>query len=69
MLRRPVRFDANVNPASDAERAVNKDQERRLDDENMLWFEERVAVRDEDEQVLERVGGGGGTLRLESNLA
>ena len=61
-------FNAYVNLASNVVRAVNKDKERRLDNENKLWFEERVARRDEDEQIIERVGGGGGsddgTLRL-----
>ena len=44
----------------DAARAVDKDEERPLDDNNKLRFEERVAGRDEDDQIIERVGSGGG---------
>ena len=37
-----------------------------MDVKNKLWFEERVAGREKDEQTLEWVGGGGidSTLRL-----
>ena len=66
-LRRPVTFDADVDPTFNAARAVDEDKERRLDNENKIWFEERVVGLDEDDQILEWVGGGGGgdgTLRL-----
>ena len=47
---------------------MDDDEERWLDDENKIWFEERIAGLDEDDQILEWVGGGGGggdgTLRL-----
>ena len=63
VLRRPVTFNANVEPTFDAARVVDEDKERRKDDENKLWFEERVEGQDEDKQILER-GGGEGTLWL-----
>ena len=50
-------------------RAVDEDEERRLDDENKIWFEERVARLDDEDQILGWVGGGGGrdgTMRLRS---
>ena len=64
-------FDADVDPTFDAARAVDEDEERRLDDEKKIWFEERVAGLDEDDQILELVIGGGGggrdgTMRLRS---
>ena len=48
-------------------RAVDEDEERRRDDKDKIWFEERVAGVDEEDQILERFGSGGrgdGTLRL-----
>ena len=61
VLRRPVTFDAGVDPKFDAAWAVDEDEERRLDDEKKFWFKERVAGRDEDDQNPEQGGGGGGT--------
>ena len=37
VLRHPVTFNADVNPTFDATRAVDEDEERRLDDENKIW--------------------------------
>ena len=51
-------FDADVDPTFDAERAVDEDKERRLDDKQNLWFKESFAERDRDERILERRGGG-----------
>ena len=64
-IQRRRRPDAVVDSTFDAARAVEEDEERRLDDKNKIWFEERVAGLNEDDQILERVGGGrDGTLRL-----
>ena len=38
VLRRPVTFDADIDPKFDAAQAVDQDEERRLDDKNKLWF-------------------------------
>ena len=59
-------FDADVYLELDAARAVDEDEELRLDDKHKLWFEEMVAGRDANNQIIERVSGGGGdgTLRL-----
>ena len=68
MLWRAVTFDADAEPAFDAAWAVDQDKEQRLDDEIKLWFNERVAGGDREEQILEQGGGGGngggGTMRL-----
>ena len=53
VLRRPVTFDADVNPIFNAPRALDNDKERSLDDANKLWFKERIAGREEDKQILE----------------
>ena len=37
-VRRRCRPDADVDLTCDAVRAVDKDEERRLDDKNMIWF-------------------------------
>ena len=37
-----------VDPAFDARRVVDEDEEGRLDDENKLRFEERVEGREEE---------------------
>ena len=62
MLRCPVRFDANVDPTSEAAQAVDEDEERRLDNKNKPCFEEMVAGRDKDEQIIKR-GDGDNTER------
>ena len=59
MLHRPVAFDADDDPTFDAPQALDDDEERQLDDATKLWFKERVAGRDKDEQILKRGGGSG----------
>ena len=56
MLWRPVTFEANANPTFDAAHTVDEDEERRLDDDNKLWYEERVAGREKDKRIIERGG-------------
>ena len=49
VLRRPVTFDADVEPMFHTAPVMDEDEERRLDYNNKLWFEERVARLDEDD--------------------
>ena len=44
---------------------MEKDKERQLDDKNKFWFEETAVGQDKDKQILERGGGGNGTLPLQ----
>ena len=59
VLLRPVSFNANVDPAFYAPRAVDEDKERRLVNKNKLWFDKAIAGRDKDKQTIERGGGRG----------
>ena len=59
VLRRPVAFNANANPAFNTPMALDNNKKRELDDANMLYFEESIAGWDEDKQILKRGGGNG----------
>ena len=59
MLQRPVTFDTNIKPTFSAAQAVDKVDERRLDNKKTLWSEERVAGQDKDKQILVRGAGSG----------
>ncbi|KAL7539177.1 hypothetical protein ACHAXR_010213 [Thalassiosira sp. AJA248-18] len=48
VLRRPLTFDADVDPTFDAPKVLDEKEEERLDDVNRLWYEEK--------------SGGGGVL-------
>ena len=52
-LRRQVTLDADIDSTFDTARAVDEDKDRRMDNKNKLWFEERVAGRDEDGRILD----------------
>ena len=58
VLLPPVTFDADVDPAFDAEQAVDDGEERRLVNKNKLWFDKTFAGRDEDERISKRDSGG-----------
>jgi len=45
LLRRPVTFDADVDPTFEVPRAMDEEEDRRLRDGNREWFEGRVERR------------------------